>query len=89
MNRLTETKLEREIRISFAYIDHITDQACNKLDELKKEFEPKAVEQFYRNQTAVLIATLQENIAAQNAALDRNYFNFQLTRHQDPFYLWK
>ncbi len=41
MNRLTETKLEREVRISFAYIDHITDEACKKLDLLKKEYEPK------------------------------------------------
>ena len=41
MERLTETKFEREMRIGFAMIDRHFDDAIVKLDALKKEYERK------------------------------------------------
>ncbi len=38
MNRLTETKLDRSIRFYNEYVDHLTNEACKKLDVLKSEF---------------------------------------------------
>lgn len=41
MERLTETKFDREMRIGFAMIDRHFDDAIVKLDALKKEYERK------------------------------------------------
>ena len=41
MERLTETKFEREIRIGFALIDRCFDDAISKLDSMKDEYEAK------------------------------------------------
>ncbi len=41
MERLTETKFEKEIRIGFSKIDRILDDAISKLDAMKAEYEAK------------------------------------------------
>lgn len=41
MERLTETKFEKEMRIGFSKIDRIFDDAISKLDAMKAEYEKK------------------------------------------------
>lgn len=83
MNRLTETKLEREMRFSFAYIDHVINQACAKLDELKKEFtkDTSAKIKIDRFPTAfgwkAEHGNPQENVAIGSAAYYRHQSSLQ------------
>lgn len=41
MERLTETKFDKEMRIGFSKIDRIFDDAISKLDAMKAEYEAK------------------------------------------------
>lgn len=66
MNRLTETKYEREIRIGFAMIDRHFDDAVSKLDDLKKEYEnklipaSKSITSMINNSMALLLNSRQD-----------------------------
>ena len=62
MNRLTETKLNRSIRFYNEYVDHVTNEACKKLDVLKKEFTKNKYRDELCAENKEVIAGLMANL---------------------------
>ena len=69
MKRYSETKLDKICAVGFGMIDRHFSDAINKLDELKKEFEPTPIlpDRTFDNEYSLRMAKLQrEALIAQS-----------------------
>ncbi len=85
MNRLTETKLDRSIRFYNEYVDHVTNEACKKLDVLKKEFTKNKYRDELDAENKEVIAGLMVNL---QMAFSRGQAGSNLVFSQRPAAPW-